>query len=562
MKEKYLFVFSVGPVQSFIASARKTEDFWSGSYILSYLVREAIKQLYEKSGFQLIYPVMTKEEIDHPNKDRIHIASVPNRFTAILEGTKEEMKSSLKACEKHVKESFCEIISEAINHVFENSKDEQRERIKQTAREQVEGFLEIYWAAEPYDPDLSFDSIREKVEKQLGAIKNEKNYPQMEQNGFSCSVCSERDALCIEEICEYDRYGEIKRKLDRTWEHLKKIQTFDVDEKENEGEEKNEYLCGVCLGKRYARKYFRKKFNQDSNENDNFQRFESVVKHTGANHKYYAIFMMDGDNMGKWLKGDHISDYSKTSIKLTRFARDTVPSIVEKKDCQLIYAGGDDVLAFMSIDEAFEIARQLRMAFSNEKQGLGEGATASAGLIIAHTKSPLQIVLNEVRRLEKKAKSYVNPRTGEEKNALAIAVHTRSGEVSESVLPWELNAHSTIDLLQKTKYLLNEQLSATFIFRFAEAFLPLLPRDFGRNDSKYKKIKNNDMLKVELKRLIKRSRKKDELNETTIHELTEQLVELHQSMETTMDFIYLLKILTFLERKEEKENDESASNAG
>ena len=39
---QYLVVYSIGPVQSFIARARKTEDLWSGSYLLSELVGQAM----------------------------------------------------------------------------------------------------------------------------------------------------------------------------------------------------------------------------------------------------------------------------------------------------------------------------------------------------------------------------------------------------------------------------------------------------------------------------------------------------------------------------------------
>ncbi|MFS8580603.1 MAG: hypothetical protein LOD88_11335, partial [Novibacillus thermophilus] len=45
-KKQSLLVFSIGPVQSFIAAARKLEDLWSGSYVLSYLAESGIKRLF------------------------------------------------------------------------------------------------------------------------------------------------------------------------------------------------------------------------------------------------------------------------------------------------------------------------------------------------------------------------------------------------------------------------------------------------------------------------------------------------------------------------------------
>ena len=51
-----LILFTITPVQKFITTARKTEDLWLGSYILSYLNATAIHQIYAKDGVSIIYP--------------------------------------------------------------------------------------------------------------------------------------------------------------------------------------------------------------------------------------------------------------------------------------------------------------------------------------------------------------------------------------------------------------------------------------------------------------------------------------------------------------------------
>lgn len=45
-----LLLFSIGPVQDFIASARSTRDLWSGSYLLSYLVSTALGKIALEVG--------------------------------------------------------------------------------------------------------------------------------------------------------------------------------------------------------------------------------------------------------------------------------------------------------------------------------------------------------------------------------------------------------------------------------------------------------------------------------------------------------------------------------
>jgi CRISPR-associated protein Cmr2 len=46
VKGKTCLHFSLGPVQGFVAQARRTRDFWAGSFILSYLAGQAMLGRY------------------------------------------------------------------------------------------------------------------------------------------------------------------------------------------------------------------------------------------------------------------------------------------------------------------------------------------------------------------------------------------------------------------------------------------------------------------------------------------------------------------------------------
>ena len=52
----HLFLFTIGPVQRFIALARKTQDLYAGSYLLSHLCRIGGKKAEELSGNKTIFP--------------------------------------------------------------------------------------------------------------------------------------------------------------------------------------------------------------------------------------------------------------------------------------------------------------------------------------------------------------------------------------------------------------------------------------------------------------------------------------------------------------------------
>src|ERR1051326_749628 len=51
----HLLAISIGPVQEFIAAARRTRDLWFGSYLLSEISKAAAKAVHDAGG-RLIFP--------------------------------------------------------------------------------------------------------------------------------------------------------------------------------------------------------------------------------------------------------------------------------------------------------------------------------------------------------------------------------------------------------------------------------------------------------------------------------------------------------------------------
>ena len=204
---------------------------------------------------------------------------------------------------------------------------------------------------------------------------------------------------------------------------------------------------------------------------------------------YYALIQMDGDRMGAWMAGND-DEYRRTfadtwhpqvraSVKQkfghepdianylksfrpasparhaaiskvlndfsTHVARHVVENVFKGK---LIYAGGDDVLAMVSLDDLLPAMLLLRAAYSGlgnmdgvpgnfDLKGLqlgkgfvylngrlmlmmGSAATASMGAIVAHHQAPLSAVLRQLRSAEKKAKDHG-------RNAFCLRVMKRGG---------------------------------------------------------------------------------------------------------------------------------------
>ncbi|UNC93168.1 type III-B CRISPR-associated protein Cas10/Cmr2 [Candidatus Contubernalis alkaliaceticus] len=566
MKKNSLIGFNVGPVQSFIAAARKVEDLWSGSYLLSYLTETAMKSVLKQAKTKgveakMVFPDRTLDMLDSNQwGDEVEVASLPNRFVCLIEQGQEESAQFCIVAKERVYEEFLNLCKSGVDEVFKKS-NVNINVLKEMVQKQVEATLEVFWVVEELGHD--YNETRHNLERHLAAIKNNLKYPQVRQEGIICSVCGSHEALRENIPQKDDTIYLIKKELKKTWN--KRNETYKSTEPEDNGRIKNnEFLCGVCLGKRTSREFFRKKRKVSDKY---FNYFPSTITFAEGNN-YYGILLADGDNMGKWFKGDisllntgspGIELQQKISKRLTDFSQNTVPKLVKKFGGRLIYAGGDDLLAFVPMSNILSLALELRNAFGSKEKGLAPEATMSAGIVIAHVEAPLKRTLNFLRDLEQTSKKYINPLTGQGKDALSLAILSRSGEMRTSTIPWVINGNSfsgkledcTVTLFNTIIKAMQEDLSSTFHYRFASAFLPLL----GSNVMK-KKIavfsdeKNNrELITIEIARLLKRSLKENS-KQFDINDLASKLVMLYENMPSTLQFIHLLQIAKFFVRQE------------
>jgi len=100
---------------------------------------------------------------------------------------------------------------------------------------------------------------------------------------------------------------------------------------------------------------------------------------------------------------------------------------------ELVYSGGDDVLAFVPLHRAIDCARKLADDFKAMLADFpvdeeGTTPTLSAGIGISHFLDPLRSALNLARKAEGLAK--------EKRNSLAVIVDKRSGPPVEIKGAW------------------------------------------------------------------------------------------------------------------------------
>lgn len=189
--------------------------------------------------------------------------------------------------------------------------------------------------------------------------------------------------------------------------------------------------------------------NKDDAARATQQALRNLVQAAGLGKPspYYAVLLMDGDQLGK-----HMGDTAKQtpiSSALNQFTN-CAGDIVRQHNGFLIYAGGDDVLALLPLPDALPAAAALQKvygdAFAAQKwAGAAVQSTLSGAIEFVHFRTPLTRVLQDAHRL---LDDIAKDATG--RNALAVRVWKPSGLALEWAMPWEfaLDAQGRVKVAQ------------------------------------------------------------------------------------------------------------------
>ncbi len=259
----------------------------------------------------------------------------------------------------------------------------------------------------------------------------------------------------------------------------------------------------------YDNEYIKRTYGDEANNKikdkiDGLKKeLENLYRKVGKPPKYYAILVMDGDMMGKKLRGEKMPPLEKVlhpvvlskldkvdkykqilgskrilnpnihmaiSRALLEFSVNLVGSIIEKHKGLLVYSGGDDVLALLPAEKALDAAREINDVFGKDfdKVGdrnvmlLGNGSTMSAGIVFAHYKYPLYDALERAREACERAKNEYG------RSAFVLVDIRHSGQISIAGGKWEIvdNLKEFVNLMLKEKE--EGGLSPRFIYRLLQ----------------------------------------------------------------------------------------------
>lgn len=164
----------------------------------------------------------------------------------------------------------------------------------------------------------------------------------------------------------------------------------------------------------------------------------------GVPSPYFALLTADGDGMGTTLAKAFREKYDTLVAGLYKFADDAWDLIDDHRGCAF-YAGGDELAAYLPMDEALAAAVKLQEIY--QENVVDAEASLSVGIVIAHVKEDLratrrhaQEALDHAKRARRQAGSKVSwlcvderPRGGTPRSCVAP-----TQELRERIDAWRL----------------------------------------------------------------------------------------------------------------------------
>jgi CRISPR-associated protein Cmr2 len=509
------FQFTIGPVQGFVSQARRTRDFWAGSFLLSWLSGVAMAEI-ERQGGQIEFPVPPDAYLDwiktgsaagEPPRQ----GAIPNRFKALeskvpagFDGAQvgECVRQAWLALAEHVWNS------DGLDNVVAPT---SRKATRDIWLRQHSHFWDISWIVHAESADASLMDQR----------KNWRVHHHAGEPGVKCMVMDG-----WQELSGSERPGQ---EGDAFWREVRKGKETDIGPKEQ--------MCALAYVKRRFARCFggfqatlpsglvvhgwkletgmpsvsymaavhwleqavqhatdedawrlldaARKVNPNQDEWDtripclkqaagtdwspgSTKRrllsldasvfFEHVQNDPKANDlderavrnlqgemkrfrqahpdvdayptPFYAILLMDGDSLGSHMGNK--DNQRPISDALNAFTG-AVPELVKAHNGMLIYAGGDDVLAVLPVEDALGCAAAVRRCYLDCFKTSGIPTTISAAIEFAHVKVPLGKVLADAHKLlDGVAKD------GAGRDAVAVRVWKTGRMTLQWAQPWQV----------------------------------------------------------------------------------------------------------------------------
>jgi CRISPR-associated protein Cmr2 len=534
----HLLLVTLGPVQDFIAQARRTRDLWYGSHLLSELGRAAARALVD-GGAKLIFPALQAGDpqlvgcLAPLRDDTTPPQNIANKLLAeVPEGTDPQQLA--KAARKAVADYWRDEVAAPVRTKCAGL---LAQNIDAVWNEQVDCFLEFTASWRPLG---DYGESRRQLEQAIAGRKvlrdfdpwaqGRGNVPKSSLDGARESVLLPPRQRASDKVRRYriadgeqlDAVGLVKRAGGEPDQFVPVINVAlsswlsragDVASPELDALKRACHGVGVS---RVARPDFpcvspfafdgsvllpsrwRSVFEEQGLQGDpeawGRQHVRPLFRKLDEPYPYVACLVADGDRMGRAIDSIGSADAHRAfSSSLAGFAQAARRVVEQQHRGALVYAGGDDVLAFVALPEALACADALRTAFESAMAtacgslASNERPTLSVGLGIGHVMESMGDLLKLGRQAEREAKR--------DRDALAVLVDKRSGGTRTWRAQWNTNP---VRALNEATTLLHDRIPSRKVYEIA-SILTRLPKPDEANGDGWTRV-----LALEVKRALSR----------------------------------------------------------
>ena len=177
----HMLLISLGPIQDFIDAARRCQDLWFGSWLLSDLARTVAETLENASAAlgassaKVVFPAgfaATKNGQEQPG--------VANIIFAIIKGNGIDPAILAEKARKAMAERLRTIAERSFEKITQNT-GANRFFHRDNALRQIDGMMEFLWVSVPWDGSTSgkgYSETRKRVYARLASLKNTRTWGQ------------------------------------------------------------------------------------------------------------------------------------------------------------------------------------------------------------------------------------------------------------------------------------------------------------------------------------------------------------------------------------------------
>lgn len=484
---RHILVIAIGPVQPFIAAARRTRDLWFGSALLSRLAAAAARSVADHgvapASANLIFPA----DAGVASGAADLTAGISNKIVSVVTGIDPALL--MDAVKDKLFAELDAVGTETLDAIGRDGRGVAAGRF----RSQLHQLLECFgaWARWEGSEDLQYRETYLQANEMLDARKRLRD--------FSANACADRGlalssldaagetvilpdrngrwlraAFGIDSTEELDAIGLVKRVLGRQ-QHFPAVTRIalapwisswpcDVREKlDKELKSLEEFRLAsrnrctapdpsaifpwdgellLAARRREQQRRFADHAQALGFDEHGSKRLQSaldgldtcITTHRdllgmpGDDALYVAMLIADGDHMGPLLsdEGQSLPGHRAVSRALAAFAGHA-REVVFAAGGACIYAGGDDVLALCPVAGAVDCARALSEGFrTTVKEAVPDGEPSlSVGVAIAHVLTPFATLRRLAERANRLAKD--GPDGKGLRNAVALIVQPRNG---------------------------------------------------------------------------------------------------------------------------------------